>query len=62
MSSTITIKHELSVDDLLQIIKDAKLSSPEKRKVLEILFPNRTGCSDNQRLVGDITEFLYTGL
>ena len=55
---TITLHHELSKDDLFALLAEADFSAPEKRRVLELLFPSRN-YTDNARLVADIADFIY---
>lgn len=52
------INHEISKDELLDMIREANFSKPEIRQILSTLFPSR-GSNDNARLIGEITEFLY---
>ena len=56
---TITLQHELSKDDLFALLAEADFSAPEKRRVLELLFPSRN-YTDNARLLADIADFIFT--
>lgn len=53
------IEHEISKDELFDLLKEAEFSTPEKRQMLEILFPAR-GYTDKSRLVAEISEFIFT--
>ncbi len=57
--ATLTILHEITKDELFQLIENAEFSAPEKKKVLDMLFEQR-GYSEKSRLVGIISDFVYT--
>ncbi len=57
--ATLTIQHEITKDELFQLIENAEFSAPEKKKVLDMLFEQR-GYSEKSRLVGIISDFVYT--
>ncbi len=57
--STLTVQHQITNDELLELIKQASFSIPEKKKILDILFEQR-GYSEKARLVSMITDFVYT--
>ena len=52
--ATIRIEHEITKDQL----QDTSFSKPEIKQILLSLFPHR-GITDNERLIGEISEFLY---
>lgn len=55
---TIHIDHEITKDQLLEIIQETSFSKPEIKQILLSLFPHR-GTTDNARLIEEISEFLY---
>ncbi len=56
--STLTISHEITKDEILELVKQADFSAPEKLKILDILFPQR-GYNDKARLAGEISAFIF---
>lgn len=56
--ATIRIEHEITKDQLLEIIQETSFSKPEIKQILLSFFPHR-GTTDNARLIEDISEFLY---
>ena len=43
---------------MAEIIQETSFSKPEIKQILLSLFPHR-GTTDNARLIGEISEFLY---
>lgn len=56
--ATIRIEHEITKDQLLEIIQETSFSESEIKQILLSLFPHR-GTTDNACLIGEISEFLY---
>lgn len=57
----ITITHELSTKDLVELVKEATFEDAEKMEILKALFPSRSH-TDRSRLMGDVTEFIYLNI
>lgn len=55
---TITIQHNISTNQLIEMIQEANFEDNEKMKVIKALFPSRSH-TDRTRLLGDLTEFIY---
>lgn len=57
----ITITHEVSTKELVELIKEATFEDNEKMEILKALFPSRSH-TDRSRLMGDVTEFIYLNI
>ena len=57
----ITITHEVSTKELVELIKEATFEDNEKMEILKVLFPSRSH-TDRSRLMGDVTEFIYLNI
>ena len=57
----ITITHEVSTKELVELIKEATFEDNEKMEILKALFPSRSH-TDRSRLLGDMTEFIYLNM
>lgn len=55
---TIRIEHEITKEQLLELIQETSFSKDEIKQILLSFFPHR-GITDNACLIEDISDFLY---
>lgn len=57
----ITIVHEISTKELVELIKKVTFEEAEKMEIIKALFPSRSH-TDRSRLLGELTEFIYLNM